>query len=218
LCGLLQRSGGEMPRVNVELTEKEVKEIILKTKKSVAEGIKELITQNKDRLSLSKEELQELVNGVVFSHTNNLLSELKELFKVTSKSKSSTIDKKEFERTRSALLKEIDDLRSKLAYLERKFDQTDTDLRVFVAKRLDELKEELPKKELNNLKAELAALYKKLPQLKEELQEEVKKVSYWTVEMMITVGRLKGEVIKLKDRVEALERGVRVCSTSHKKE
>ncbi|GAB6075711.1 hypothetical protein [Desulfurobacterium crinifex] len=207
-----------MPRVNVELTEKEVKEIILKTKKSVAEGIKELITQNKDRLSLSKEELQELVNGVVFSHTNNLLSELKELFKVTSKSKSSTIDKKEFERTRSALLKEIDDLRSKLAYLERKFDQTDTDLRVFVAKRLDELKEELPKKELNNLKAELAALYKKLPQLKEELQEEVKKVSYWTVEMMITVGRLKGEVIKLKDRVEALERGVRVCSTSHKKE
>ena len=99
-----------MPRVNVELTEKEVKEIILKTKKSVAEGIKELITQNKDRLSLSKEELQELVNGVVFSHTNNLLSELKELFKVTSKSKSSTIDKKEFERTRSALLKEIDDL------------------------------------------------------------------------------------------------------------
>jgi predicted nuclease with TOPRIM domain len=218
LCGLLQRSGGEMPRVNVELTEKEVKEIILKTKKSVAEGIKELITQNKDRLSLSKEELQELVNGVVFSHTNNLLSELKELFKVTSKSKSSTIDKKEFERTRSALLKEIDDLRSKLAYLERKFDQTDTDLRVFVAKRIDELKEELPKKELNNLKAELAALYKKLPQLKEELQEEVKKVSYWTVEMMITVGRLKGEVIKLKDRVEALERGVRVCSTSHKKE
>jgi len=207
-----------MPRVNVELTEKEVKEIILKTKKSVAEGIKELITQNKDRLSLSKEELQELVNGVVFSHTNNLLSELKELFKVTSKSKSSTIDKKEFERTRSALLKEIDDLRSKLAYLERKFDQTDTDLRVFVAKRIDELKEELPKKELNNLKAELAALYKKLPQLKEELQEEVKKVSYWTVEMMITVGRLKGEVIKLKDRVEALERGVRVCSTSHKKE
>ena len=207
-----------MPRVNVELTEKEVKEIILKTKKSVAEGIKELITQNKDRLSLSKEELQELVNGVVFSHTNNLLSELKELFKVTSKSKSSTIDKKEFERTRSALLKEIDDLRSKLAYLERKFDQTDTDLRVFVAKRIDELKEELPKKELNNLKAELAALYKKLPQLKEELQEEVKKVSYWTAEMMITVGRLKGEVIKLKDRVEALERGVRVCSTSHKKE
>jgi len=169
-----------MPRVAVELTDKEIKEIIAKTKKNISEGIRELITQNKERLSITEDELRELISNAVFSHFNNLLSELKELLKTALKNKSA-VDRKEFERTRGAILREIDSLKSKVMVMERDIQKMDTDLRVYAATNIQELRK--------------------------ELLGEMEITGYQVSQMTKIVGNLKAKIGSLEGRVELLERG-----------
>lgn len=208
-----------MPRVSVELSDKEIKEIIFRTKKNVAEGIRELLFQNRERVSLTEEQLREMVNSVVFSHVNNLLSELKsELKKTAEKLPKVAVDEKkfvardEFEKTRSAILKEIDKLKNELASFEREYQRNDTKIRINIARTNQEL--EKLKEKLSNLQPDISAVFEN--ERFKEVEGQARGAAYWTSQLMFTVGRLIGRVNQVSERLNAIERGERNCSLVHR--
>ena len=194
-----------MPEVKVTLTEEEIKEIIMKTKKSVAEGIKELILKNRDNLSLTEEQLRELITQVVFSHTEHLISQIREI--VGKGAKEVLQRPQEIKKLREELEKlkeEIDSLKNSL---KKELSDLDVNLRVFTAKKRQESER---------------VIAAQLKELKREVEEAKKKASssaYWTVELMFTTGNLKQQVERLERDVQPfLQRIKRECSVAHKSE
>ncbi len=206
-----------MPRVTVELTDKEIKEIIHKTKKSVAEGIKELILQNKDKLTLNEEQLRELITQVVSSRTSSLVSEIRKLIEEkyrnseTLKNLSGTLfslktDCHSLQTTVKELQTAVKELQKEMAKVEK----WDTNLRVFVARKQQELEQIVARK--------LREIEKKSQPTQElkEIKSKAEGAAYWSAKLMLTVGELLNKVKKLEDTVIPIaQRFSRECCKSH---
>jgi len=196
-----------MPRVTVELTDKEIKEIIYKTNKSVAEGIKELILQNIDKLSLTEEQLRELITQVVFSHSKHLISEIRELVEKASQNPKEITKLSE---ELSTLKTKVHNLGVALAKahseLRKEIEDKDTNIKVFVAKRCKEL-ESITARKLKEIEKKTNA---------EETKRQAEAAAYWTAKLMLTVGELLGRVKKIEEAlIPVVQRFKRECVKSH---